>query len=42
MFVDEYIEQVEASWALDGLEKEDGVLLTVAFLEHEIFDGLGS
>jgi uncharacterized membrane protein YgcG len=42
MFVDEYIEQVEASWALDGLEKEDGVILTVACLEYQIENGLGS
>jgi hypothetical protein len=42
MFVDEYIEQVEASWALDGLEREDGVILTVACLEHQIANGLGS
>lgn len=42
MFVDEYIEQVEASWALDGLEKEDGIILTVACLEYEITNGLGS
>lgn len=42
MFVDEYIEQVEASWALDGLEREDGIILTVACLEHQILNGLGS
>jgi hypothetical protein len=42
MFVDEYIEQVEASWALDGLEREDGIILTVACLEHQIVNGLGS
>jgi uncharacterized membrane protein YgcG len=42
MFVDEYIEQVEASWALDGLEREDGIILTVACLEHQIINGLGS
>jgi hypothetical protein len=42
MFVDEYIEQVEASWALEGLEKEDGIILTVACLEYQIANGLGS
>lgn len=42
MFVDEYLEQVEADWALNGLKREDGLILTVATLENEIINGLGS
>ena len=42
MFVDEYLEQVEADWALNGLEREDGLLLTISMLENEIINGLGS
>jgi len=42
MFEDEYLEQVEADWALNGLKKEDGLVLTISMLENEIINGLGS